>query len=132
MKRDYFETVKGRGILATADSGGRVDAAVYARPHVTEEGHLAFVMTNRLTHANLQANPHAAYLFIEEGPGLKGIRLLMTKVREEDDADVIASLKRRAYAREEEEKMKPLAAVFFEIDKELPLIGAGEEGSPLS
>lgn len=40
---------------------------------------------------------------------------------------VINSLKRRRYPREEEEKMKPLAAVFFRIDRELPLIGAGDE-----
>ena len=125
--RDYFDNTRGRGILATADGEGRVDAAVYARPHLTEDGLLAFVMTNRLTHANLQSNPHAAYLFIEEGPRLKGKRLFLTRVREESDPEVIASLKRRKYAPEEEERMKPLAAVFFRIDRELPLIGAGEE-----
>jgi hypothetical protein len=126
IDRDYFEHVKGRGILATADADGRVDAAVYARPHITEEGHLAFVMNDRLTHANLQSNPHAAFLFIEEGPGLKGRRFLMTKVREDDDAALIASLRRRTYPPGEEERMKPLTAVFFSVDKELPLVGAGE------
>ncbi len=30
---DYFETVEGTGILATADSEGNVDLAIYARPH---------------------------------------------------------------------------------------------------
>ncbi len=125
--RDYFEKTKGRGILATADGEGRVDAAVYARPHLTEDGLLAFVMTNRLTHANLQSNPHAAYLFIEEGGGWRGKRFFLTKVREESDLEVINSLKRRRYPRAEEEKMEPLAAVFFQIDRELPLIGAGDE-----
>ena len=118
---DYFEKTKGRGVLATAD------AAVYARPHLTDDGLLAFVMTNRLTHANLQSNPHAAYLFMEDGPGWKGRRFFLTRIREESDPEVINSLKRRRYPREEEEKMKPLAAVFFSIDRELPLIGAGEE-----
>ena len=126
IDRDYFENVRGRGVLATADADARVDAAVYARPHVTEEGHLAFVMNDRLTHANLQSNPHAAFLFIEDGPGLKGRRFLMTKVREDDDATLIASLRRRKYPPGEEEQMKPLVAVFFSIDKELPLVGAGE------
>jgi hypothetical protein len=125
--REYFETARGRGVLSTADSEGRVDSAVYARPHYTEEGLLAFVMTNRLTHANLQSNPHAAYLFIEEGRPLGGKRFFLTKVREESDPEVIASLKRRRYPPEEEERMKPLAAVFFRIEKELPLIGAGDE-----
>ena len=126
IEKDYFENVRGRGVLATADADGRVDAAMYARPHVTEEGHLAFVMNDRLTHANLQSNPHAAFLFIEDGPGLKGRRFLMTRVREDQDPDLIASLRRRKYPPGEEEQMKPLTAVFFSIDKELPLIGAGE------
>ncbi len=30
---DYFDNTKGYGVLATADSSGKVDAAVYARPH---------------------------------------------------------------------------------------------------
>ena len=29
----YFESTKGTGILATADSNGKVDAAIYSRPH---------------------------------------------------------------------------------------------------
>jgi hypothetical protein len=125
--RDYFEKTKGRGVLATADGEGRVDAAVYARPHLTEDGLLAFVMTNRLTHANLQSNPHAAYLFMEDGPRYAGKRFFLTKAREESDPEVIDSLKRRTYPPGEDEKMQPLAAVFFKIEKELPLIGAGEE-----
>jgi hypothetical protein len=64
---------------------------------------------------------------MENGPRLKGKRFFLTKVREESDPAVIDSLKRRKYTGEEEEKMKPLAAVFFRIDKELPLIGAGDE-----
>ena len=124
---DYFEKTKGRGVLATADNEGRVDAAVYARPHLTEDGLLAFIMTNRLTHANLQSNPHAVYLFMEDGPRYKGKRFFLTRVREESDPEVIESLKRRRYPPKEEARMRPLAAVFFSIDKELPLIGAGEE-----
>lgn len=29
----YFENTKGTGVLATADSDGKVDAAIYSRPH---------------------------------------------------------------------------------------------------
>jgi len=35
---EYFENTKGTGVLATADSEGKVDAAIYARPHVMEDG----------------------------------------------------------------------------------------------
>ena len=34
---DYFDNTKGCGVLATADSAGKVNAAVYARPHFFDE-----------------------------------------------------------------------------------------------
>jgi len=77
--KEYFENTRGIGVLSTADSEGKVDAAIYSRPHVLEDGMIAFVMRERLTHHNLQSNPHAVYLFIEEGPGFGGLRLFLTK-----------------------------------------------------
>ncbi|UCH19794.1 MAG: pyridoxamine 5'-phosphate oxidase family protein [Deltaproteobacteria bacterium] len=121
--KDYFENTKGVGVLATADSDGKVDAAVYARPHVMGDGTLAVIMRDRLTHHNLQSNPHATYLFIEEGPGYKGKRLFITKVREEQDTELLNSLRRRQYL---DEKDEAKFLVFFKLDKELPLIGAGK------
>ena len=70
--REYFENTKGFGVLATSDSEGRVDAAVYARPHFMDNGTIALIMRDRLTHHNLQSNSHAAFLFREDGPGYKG------------------------------------------------------------
>jgi hypothetical protein len=72
--KEYFESTNGTGVLSTADSEGKVDAAVYARPHILDDGSAAFIMLDRLTHHNLQSNPHAAYLFIEEGPGYRGLQ----------------------------------------------------------
>ena len=34
---DYFENTTGTGVLATADSSGNVNAAIYARPHVMDD-----------------------------------------------------------------------------------------------
>ena len=62
-----------------------MDAAVYSRPHVMEDGTVAFIMRDRLTHHNLQSNPHAAYLFLEKAAGYQGKRLFLTKVTEEKD-----------------------------------------------
>jgi hypothetical protein len=123
----YFENTKGRGVLATADGQGKVDVAVYARPHVMEDGSLAFIMADRLTHHHLQSNDHAAYLFMEDGPGYKGVRLFLSKVREETDSQLIETLQRRKYASEEGEG-KSRFLVTFRVDKVLPLIGAGEGG----
>ena len=122
--KEYFEKTKGMGVMATADKEGKVNAAVYSRPHFLEDGSLAFIMRERLTHHNLQSNPHAAYLFVEEGPGYKGKRLHLNKVREEENSDLIQSLSRREYR---DEKPGARFLVTFQVDKVLPLIGAGEE-----
>ena len=119
---DYFENTKGIGVLATADAEGRVDAAVYARPHIMEDGTLAIIMRDRLTHHNLQSNPHATFLFVENGPGYKGIRLFLRKLREEQDTDLLYELKRKQYVTDQDE---PKFLVFFETLKKLPLIGDG-------
>jgi hypothetical protein len=123
--KEYFDNTKGFGVLSTADGQGRVDAAVYARPHVMEDGLVASIMSDRLSHQNLQTNPHATYLFLEEGPGYRGKRLFLTKVREERDSELIDKICRRCYPREML-PAEPQFVVVFRVDKELPLIGAGD------
>lgn len=125
---EYFEHTPGLGVLATADSEGRVNAAVYARPHVMDDGTVAFIMPDRLTHHNLQSNPHAAYLFVEERPGYKGKRLYLTKLREEKDTELLYALRRKAYSPEVEAREGFRYLVFFTVDNTLPLIGAGNPG----
>lgn len=125
--KHYFETTKGTGVLATADSEGRVDAAIYARPHFMDDGTLAFIARDRLTHANLQSNPHAAYLFIEEGPGYKGKRLFLKKVGEEKETERLYELKRREYVTDANTAEDPKFLMFFELEKVLALIGGREE-----
>jgi hypothetical protein len=123
----FFESTRGLGVLATADGQGRVNAAIYARPHLLADGSLAFIMGDRLTHENLKQNPHAAYLFVAEGSGYRGVRLHLTKVGESDDRELIDSLRRRAYSPADDERIGPLFLVRFAVDQELPLIGSGPE-----
>ena len=123
MKLDeYFNQKKGLGVLSTADSVGNVDAAIYARPHFMDDGTLAFIMRDRLSHHNLQSNPNATYLFKEDAAGFKGKRLFLTRVREEQNTELLESLKRRksAYGNGEDRHL-----VFFKLDRELPLVGDG-------
>jgi hypothetical protein len=122
---DYFEGTRGTGVLATADKDGNVDAAIYARPHFFEDGTLAFVMRDRLTHHNVQSNPHAAYLFKEEGPGYRGKRLFLTKIREEQDSELAQKLKRQCLTPEEDKAKGPKFLIVFKVTKVLPLIGSG-------
>ncbi len=123
--KSYFEQTSGIGILSTADYSGQVDAAVYSRPHVMDDGTVAFIMRDRLTHNNLQSNPHAAYLYKEEGTGYAGKRLFLTKVSEEKETDRLYELRRRSYPADKDRR-EAKYLVFFSVDKALPLIGPGQ------
>ena len=123
--KDYFGKVSGTGVLSTADAAGIVDAAIYSSPHVADDGTVAFIMRDHLSHHNLQSNSHAAYLFMEQGPGYQGVRLYLKKLREETDADLIASMTRRHLTPDEDQQKGPKFLVYFTIEKILPLIGSG-------
>ena len=124
---EYFESSKGLGVLATSDLSGKVNVAVYSRPHFTDENDektLAFIMADRLSHANIQTNPHAAFLFVEEGEGYVGKRLHLTKVREETSEELVAAICRRCnYNMYGKESLR--CVVFFRVDEVFPLIGPG-------
>ena len=87
---EYFKDIEGYGILSTADAGGKVNSAVYSRPHVVDEHTLAFVMSYRRSLTNVQDNPRASYLFIEKKPGYSGKRFALTKTAE--DAGLLLGL----------------------------------------
>jgi hypothetical protein len=119
---EYFKDIKGLGILATSDSEGNVDMAVYSRPYIIDETTIAFSMLERLSYSNIQSNPKAAYMFAEEGQGYLGKRLYLTKTGEETDAERIEEIKKQHQKnREPDEKVRHL--VYFSVDKIRPLIG---------
>ncbi len=130
IERGYFETKKGLGILATADKSGRVDLALYARPHVVDSETVVFVMTGRRTHENLKVNPYAAYLFKEEGDGYQGVRFYLTKIREETDPEKIEAYRRRTLHYPDVDK--ELYLVYFRVNEIRPLVGSGPEGREAS
>lgn len=119
---DYFENTKGMGVLGTSDAEGQVDLALYARPHFVDETHVAFIMNERLSYHNVQANPNAAYLFVEKGQGYAGKRIYLEKTKESDDKELIDSLRRCEHGTETSEpKQKHL--VYFRIVRIRPLVG---------
>jgi hypothetical protein len=118
---DYFENTEGTGVLGTADSKGNVDLAIYARPHIIDEQTVAFIMNERLSYKNLISNPKAAYLFLEDAPGYNGKRLYLTKVKEEQDKELIDSMRRKSEKHHEVDSNKHL--VIFKVDRVRPLVG---------
>ena len=129
--RHYFEGRDGFGVLCTADSEGRVNAAVFARPHCFDDGTVGFIMPDRLTHSNLQSSGHATYLFREDPEQddrrYAGKRIYLNKVREDEDQERIARLRRRAYGDERDGRY----LVIFKVERELPLVG-GKGSEPFS
>ena len=124
--KDYFENIEGRGVLATADKEGRVDVAIYARPHFIDDNTIAFIMADKLSHSNVQENPKVAYLFMENKEEYVGRRLFLTKIRESEDQDFIKTLSKHKSACSNCQSFdeKKLFLVYFKIDSVLPLVGA--------
>jgi hypothetical protein len=123
--KNYFENTKGLGVLSTADNHGKVNSAIYSRPHVMEDGSLAFIMRDRLTHKNTELNSHAVYLFREDGSGYNGKRLYLTKIREAQDSDLIDSLSRRSYP-PDKDRRESRFLVYYKLERDRPLVGDGE------
>jgi hypothetical protein len=120
--RDYFESTEGIGVLGTADGEGRVDLAIYARPHVADDESVALIMSDRTSHNNIVANPHTAYLFVESGKGYKGKRLYLTRTHEEKDPARIEAVRRtgrKGHDRGDEQRF----LVHFRVEKVRPLTG---------
>ncbi len=120
---EYFKNAQGTGILATADSDGMVDIAIYARPEVVDESTIAFIMRERLSHQNLKSNPHAAYMFIEKGREYSGKRLYLTKIREETNTSLVGNFikKQPEISPADDDSNKYL--VFFNVENIRPLVG---------
>jgi hypothetical protein len=120
--QDYFESTEGMGVLGTADAQGNVDLAIYARPHVVDDESLALIMSDRTSHDNVASNPHAAYLFVENGKGYRGKRLYLTRTHEETDPGRIEAVRRRG--RKGHDYGDALKfVVYFKVENVWPLIG---------
>ncbi len=120
---DYFEQTEGVGILATADAQGHVDAAIYARPHVRDDGSVSLIMLDRLSHHNLQSNPCAAYLFLENAGRYQGVRLFLEKIGEETDPELIARFSRRCPDPEGSKDHGTKYLVTFRVTRMLKVLG---------
>ncbi len=120
---EYFTKAKGIGILGTADAEGKVDVAIYAKPMVVDENTIALVMRERLSHQNIQRNPKAAYMFIEDEADNAGVRLYLTMMHEETNASLVDKIieEHPEICPELDEANKYL--VHFRVDQVRELVG---------
>lgn len=122
---EYFKNASGIGVLATCDPGREVDVAVYAKPHFIDESTVALVMKERLSHQNLRANLQAAYMFIENGQNLKGVRLYLTMIREEKNRTLVEEFRKKQPSIYPKKDDSDKFLVIFHIDRVRPLVGDG-------
>ena len=83
----------GRGVIATADTKGVVNTAIYATPHIVDEETLAWGMTEGRTYGNLRSNPHAAYLYMAPSRGFSGWRLTLELKEFKEDGDLLEKIR---------------------------------------
>ena len=119
---EYFENTKGLGVLATSDADGNVDIAVYSRPYIIDENTIAFSMLEKQSYSNIQSNPKAAYMFVEQSEGYTGKRLHLTRTGEEKDPERIKQIRQQhSKSKDYGEKVRHL--IYFTVDKIRPLVG---------
>jgi len=124
----YFSEHTGTGVMATADNTGQVNTAIYAKPHIFDDSTVAFIMRDRLTRKNLLENGHASYLFYENGPSYKGLRLQVKLVDESNDQELINRLSRRSGGSGDTTADESRFLLRFSVEKCLSLIGGKEVG----
>ena len=118
--KEYFQDNKGLTVLSTSDGQGNVDSAIYSPPRFLGDGRIGFIMRENLSYANIQENPNACILFIEDTEGYKGKRLYLKKVAEDDNPELINEhLKRCSHPIKEAKRHM----VYFELTRERPLVG---------
>ena len=123
---EYFRDKSGFGVISTSNNEGEVNSAVYAKPHINDDNTVAFIMRDRLTHNNINENPYATFMFIEDSAGYKGVRLYLKKVKEDDNAELIAKMTRQSLSPEEDAAMGPKFIVYFQVEKALKLVGGDD------
>lgn len=122
----YFSEITGLGVIATANNKGEVNTAVYAKPHLLNDHTIALIMRDRLTRKNLQSNPLANYMFIEDQQGFHGVRLSLRMQDESTDSELIALLSRRESSASPVSEEETRYLVTFKVEKALTLVGGNE------
>jgi hypothetical protein len=122
---EYFASVRGHGVLATANSAGEVNAAVYSKPYFTDENSAVFIMAEQLTYANLRSNPYAVYLFIESTQEWTGKRLYLKKLKEDQDKQMLTAICQVCDYSHYDVGNRHIG--YFKIEKVLPLLGGNPE-----
>jgi hypothetical protein len=126
---EYFNKPPRAGILCTADKSGKVEAAVFGSPFMTDERTVVMGLGKHRTLANLQENPHAVFLIIDPGDTLadwKGGRVYLKVMELAMSGPMLDDLKKQIARMNGTAAANMIdAAVRFEIIEARPVIDMG-------
>lgn len=127
---EYFNKQPRIGIFSTADREGKVDAAVFGSPMMTDEKTVVMGLSENRTFAYLQENPNAVYTIVEEGRTFeewKGLRVYL-KMKEYATSGEKLENYRMSVAEVAGEEAAAMihAMVTFDVTEVRPLIDMGQ------
>jgi len=127
---EYFNKQPRLGTLSTADKAGNVNVAYFGSPRMVDEKTVFMGLGKNRTFANLQENPHAAYMIMEPGASLpewKGVRVYLTMTECQTSGEKLDQIKAVIAQKAGEGAAKMIhAAVTFEIKEIRPLADFGQ------
>jgi hypothetical protein len=127
---EFFNKQPRLGALATADRSGRVNVAYFNSLRMLDETTVVMGLGKNRTLANLQENPHAAFMILEPGKTLdswKGIRVYLKMKSCETQGPLLEEIKgqiEKFVGRQAASMIQ--AAVTFQVTEIRPLADFGQ------
>lgn len=117
------------GTLGTADKNGQPNIAYFGSPQVQEDGSIVMGLGNNRSLQNLEENPQAVFLSLEESPvtfTTTGYRLYLNARTIDKEGELLAAVKKAiAEAAGQDAANMMVAGVVFEVTDVRPLVDMG-------
>lgn len=126
----YFNQVPRIGVLATANREGKVNAAHFGSPVITDPETVVMGLGENRTLRYLQENPHAVFIIVQPGetlPRWRGLRVYLEMKECSRSGRLLEQLRSRITEVVGEEAAKQIvAAVTFRVTEIRPLVDFGQ------
>ena len=126
----YFNKQPRIGMLSTSGKDGKVDVAYFGSPRMIDGKTVVMAVRKNQTFANLQENPNAVFMILEQAggpPGWKGVRVYVKLTDYQTSGEKLDMMKKTIAEKAGEETAKSMhAALTFEITAVRPLMDVGQ------
>lgn len=123
---EMFNRKNRIGALATADTDGDVNAAVFGSPRMIDEETVVMAIGNNRSYQYLKKNPKAAFIVIEPGDApmtWKGVRLYLEVDAMERYGELVDSFRKNIRKLAGDQSANAIvAAIRFKVTEVRPLI----------